>query len=71
MCPADDSHLTLEFHDHFVMRPTIQFHHLDKDYTVNGLGEQGSPVPIGFEYHSGNNSHFLTVSEILEVDKRA
>jgi UDP-N-acetylglucosamine 4,6-dehydratase len=25
MCPADDSHLTLEFHDHFVIQPTISF----------------------------------------------
>ena len=24
MCPADDSHLTLEFKDHFVIQPTIQ-----------------------------------------------
>ncbi|NGZ29165.1 MAG: UDP-N-acetylglucosamine 4,6-dehydratase (inverting), partial [Magnetococcales bacterium] len=23
MCPGDDSHLTLEFHDHFVIRPAI------------------------------------------------
>jgi len=25
MCPADDAHLTLEFDDHYVIRPTIQF----------------------------------------------
>src|ERR1700688_261723 len=25
MCPADDSHLTLEFADHFVIKPTITF----------------------------------------------
>ena len=25
MCPSDDSHLTLEFDDHFVIQPTIQF----------------------------------------------
>jgi UDP-N-acetylglucosamine 4,6-dehydratase len=25
MCPSDDSHLTLEFSDHFVIKPTIQF----------------------------------------------
>src|SRR6266480_2190425 len=25
MCPKDDSHLTLEFADHYVIRPTIQF----------------------------------------------
>ncbi|MFW3328902.1 UDP-N-acetylglucosamine 4,6-dehydratase (inverting), partial [Aliarcobacter butzleri] len=25
MCPADDSHLTLEFEDHYVIKPTIHF----------------------------------------------
>ena len=71
MCPADDSHLTLEFDDHFVLRPTIQFHHQELDYALNALGEHGRPVDSGFEYHSGNNSHFLSVPEILEIDKRA
>ena len=28
MCPADDSHLTLEFDDHFIIKPTIQFSHI-------------------------------------------
>ncbi len=71
MCPSDDSHLTLEFDDHFVLRPSIQFHHVDQDYTTNALGEVGKPVDTGFVYHSGNNSHFLSVPEILEMDKRA
>ena len=52
MCPADDSHLTLEFADHFVLRPTIQFHDLNNDFTTNAIGEIGNPVETGFEYHS-------------------
>lgn len=71
MCPADDSHLTLEFDDHFVLRPTIKFHHSDLDYTTNALGETGSPVRTGFEYHSGNNSDFLDVEQIRQMDARA
>jgi len=63
MCPADDSHLTLEFSDHFVIRPTIQFNR-PSDYTKNALGEEGEPVAEGFEYNSGTNSHFLTVGEL-------
>jgi UDP-N-acetylglucosamine 4,6-dehydratase len=55
MCPADDSHLTLEFADHFVLRPTIQFHDLNNDFTTNAIGEVGAPVETGFEYHSGYN----------------
>jgi UDP-N-acetylglucosamine 4,6-dehydratase len=63
MCPSDDSHLTLEFHDHFVIKPTITFfHHVA--YETNGLGEVGMPVPQGFEYNSGTNPHFLTADEL-------
>lgn len=66
MCPLDDSHLTLEFHDHYVIRPTIKFHHRDEDYTLNALGEKGKPVEVGFEYNSGTNPVFLNEEEILE-----
>ncbi|MBO6813905.1 MAG: UDP-N-acetylglucosamine 4,6-dehydratase (inverting) [Rhizobiaceae bacterium] len=71
MCPADDSHLTLEFDDHFVLRPTIRFYKRDIDYSQNVLGEEGKPVPQGFEYHSGNNPDFLSVEQIREMDKLA
>ncbi len=71
MCPADDSHLTLEFADHFVMRPTIKFHGLEIDYAVNPLGESGRPVDRDFQYHSGTNPHFLSPHEILAVNRSA
>jgi UDP-N-acetylglucosamine 4,6-dehydratase len=63
MCPADDSYLTLEFKDHFVLQPSIRFYSLDMDYSQNRLGESGQPTQIGFEYNSGTNPHFLTVEE--------
>ncbi len=66
MCPADDSHLTLEFHDHYVIQPSIIFF-APVDYTVNGLGEKGHAVQPGFEYNSGTNNHFLTVAELQEM----
>ncbi len=70
MCPSDDSHLTLEFADHFVIKPTIQFiSHVD--FTVNKLGEAGQPVERGFEYHSGTNTHFLTLNEIVAFNELA
>ena len=71
MCPADDSHLTLQFEDHFVLRPAIKFHNEDLDYMVNALGEKGEPVYRGFEYNSGSNEHFLTVEELREFDELA
>lgn len=66
MCPSDDSHLTLEFDDHYVIQPTIQFAH-KSDFTVNRLGEKGKPVALGFEYNSGSNSQWLTDDEFLEM----
>ncbi|MGH8459314.1 MAG: polysaccharide biosynthesis protein, partial [Nevskiales bacterium] len=66
MCPLDDSHLTLEFKDHYVIRPTITFM-TPVDYAKNALGEQSKPVPDGFEYNSGTNPHFLSVDEIRQL----
>lgn len=66
MCPADDSHLTLEFDDHYVITPAILFM-TNPDYTVNKLGEKGKPVEKGFEYNSGNNTDWLTHEQFLEL----
>lgn len=71
MCPVDDSHLTLEFHDHFVIKPTISFAHKDIVFTPNALGEVGRPVPQDFEYNSGKNEHFLTIEEIKQFNQWA
>lgn len=71
MCPADDSHLTLEFDDHYVLRPTIKFHHSDVNYEVNAAQERGRPVNLGFEYNSGSNPHFLSVDEIRSFNAKA
>jgi len=68
MCPADDSHLTLEFHDHYVISPTIQFSHY-ADFSKNNIGEEGKFVEQGFEYHSGNNTEWLTHEQFLNMAK--
>ncbi|KJC34266.1 UDP-N-acetylglucosamine 4,6-dehydratase [Bradyrhizobium sp. LTSP849] len=71
MCPTDDSHLTLKFHDHFVIKPTIKFFRRDLDYLTNQIGERGEAVSDGFDYNSGRNEHFLNVAEIREFNKIA
>lgn len=68
MCPADDSHLTLDFADHYVIKPAIQFTGA-VDFTVNRLAEHGQPVEQGFEFHSGRNPHFLSIDEILRLNQ--
>ncbi|HET6277882.1 MAG TPA: UDP-N-acetylglucosamine 4,6-dehydratase (inverting) [Candidatus Polarisedimenticolia bacterium] len=71
MCPSDDSHLTLEFPDHYVLKPSITFFDRDVGYGTNRLGEAGSFVERGFEYNSGSNRHFLTVDEIRSFNAAA
>ncbi len=73
MCPADDSHLTLEFGDHYVIKPSIRFNARasDHDFAVNALAEKAAPVRLGFEYQSGSNPQFLSVEEIIEFNRSA
>jgi UDP-N-acetylglucosamine 4,6-dehydratase len=70
MCPSDDSHLTLEFRDHYVIRPTISFV-VQVDYFTNALGESGWEVAQGFEYSSGSNPRFLNVAELSRLNAAA
>ena len=71
MCPKDDSHLTFEFDDHFVIGPSISFTNKGSCFDENALGEKGGPVKQGFEYESGTNPHFLTVKELQEYGIKA
>ena len=66
MCPSDDSHLTLEFADHYVIRPSIQIR-AQTDFSKNNRGEQGTPVEEGFEYQSGTNKQFLSPREFRKL----
>jgi UDP-N-acetylglucosamine 4,6-dehydratase/5-epimerase len=70
MCPADDSHLTLQFTDHFVIKPTIQFSGY-VDFSESKVGEKGCPVEQDFEYNSGTNPRFLSLEEIISFNHLA
>jgi len=67
MCPADDSHLTLEFDDHYTITPSITFTRII-DYSKNALNELGKPVEQGFEYNSGTNPDFLDVAQLRSME---
>lgn len=67
MCPSDLYYETVEFPDHFVIKPSIEFARAI-DYTINALGEKGQMVEDGFDYNSGNNPHFLTVEELKKMN---
>ena len=65
---AEGSHLALEFADHFVIRPTIEYAHA-VDYSCNALGEKGVSVPEGFEYSSETNTEWLKGFQLLDMLK--
>jgi len=58
----------IEFEDHFVIKPTIQFNHIT-DYTKNNLGENGKELDIGFEYSSNTNDWWLSKEEFRKKAK--
>ncbi len=68
MITADDR--VVEFDDHYVITPTIQFNH-PVDFTQNALGERGKDIGIGFEYNSFNNTQWLSTKEFLEMVEKA
>lgn len=70
MCPSDDSHLTLEFADHYTIQPSIVFSDT-KDFSKNALGERGKAVPQGFSYSSDNNHEWLTEQELLGLIQKS
>jgi UDP-N-acetylglucosamine 4,6-dehydratase len=65
MCPLDDSHITIEFADHFVIKPSITFN-APIDYITNEINEKGVNVKSGFEYNSKENTIWLTHKELLQ-----
>ena len=71
MCPADDSHLTIEFGDYFIISPSITFYTRGNNFMSNALGETGVLVEQGQEYNSGTNSRFLNVEEIRSYNSIA
>lgn len=69
MCPQDDSHLTLEFRDHYVIKPSISFWGKNcADFETDALNEKGKLVKQGFEYNSGSNPVFLNVDQIRQFN---
>ncbi len=68
MCPVESSHLTLEFPDHYLIQPTIEYSY-KLDYSTNPLGEKGVPVAEDFVYSSDVNDEWLTATQLLEMLK--
>jgi UDP-N-acetylglucosamine 4,6-dehydratase len=71
MCPADDSHMVVEFDNHFVIKPAIPYYGKDIDFSKNLLGEVGKEVEQGFAYDSLGNNHYLGIEDISQFNLEA
>jgi len=71
MCPSDDSHLTIEFNDYFVITPSIYMFSQEVNFLENSIGECGSWVKQGFEYSSETNPNFLDLEQIKMYNHKA
>jgi UDP-N-acetylglucosamine 4,6-dehydratase len=69
MISRDDSPITLEFPDHYVITPSIRFVS-GSNYEKNGRNETGKPVGEGFKYASDSNPVFLSVPEIAALSRQ-
>ncbi|WP_137938066.1 UDP-N-acetylglucosamine 4,6-dehydratase (inverting) [Chitinivorax sp. B] len=68
MVPRDAAFQTVEFDDHYVIKPAILFTQ-SVDFHRNNLTEVGQAVADDFEYSSETNPWFLTVDELIELDR--
>lgn len=66
MITKDDARMTVEYPDHYVIKPSTLCS-FDANYETNALHEKGRGVPEDFEYSSDNNTWFLTPDEISEL----
>jgi UDP-N-acetylglucosamine 4,6-dehydratase len=70
MCSINESRLTLEFKNFFLIKPSITFFDKTIDYSKNILGEKGKKVNKNFEYRSDNNPDNLSISELKKLLKK-
>ena len=67
LCQKDESHLTLEFKDHYIIKPTIGLD-IKNNYKISNTGEKGKNVSVNFEYVSSNNT-MLKIPQIQNLLK--
>jgi len=66
----DEAANIIEFKNHYVITPNIEFRYGKKDYLKNKEGEVGKFVNLNFEYNSGTNRKFLNIEEIRKLNKK-
>ncbi len=63
LCSKDDSRYTIEFKNHYLIKPSINLN-INSSYLKNILKEKGKKKNLDFEYNSGTNNEFINVKKI-------
>ena len=71
LCTKDDSHLTLEFKDYYVIQPSTNNDSKINDYSTNNKKEKGKKVANNFEYNSLTNQNKLSINQIRKLLKNS
>ncbi len=58
MITKEDARHTIEYDNYYIVKPPFKLKQLESAYST------GKPVENGFEYHSGNNSDWLTIEKM-------
>ncbi|MCL5267408.1 MAG: UDP-N-acetylglucosamine 4,6-dehydratase (inverting) [Bacteroidetes bacterium] len=66
MITVTDALNTVEFHDYFVILPSIKLFDV-QDFQRRSNGYEGRPCEFGFSYNSGTNERFLSVEELRQL----
>ena len=69
LCSREESHLTLEFKDHYIIQPSY-WEKNNKNYKTNKMGEKGKNVLSTFEYSSLLNEEVLSLNQIKNLLKK-
>lgn len=70
MCSSNESRQILEFKNFYLIRPSIILDQKKYNYKKKYLNEVGKSVPSNFEYTSENNSNFLSIKQIIKLNKK-
>ncbi len=68
LCSRDDSKYTIEYKNHYLIKPSINLN-IKSSYLKNSLNEKGKKVKQDFEYNSGTNKDYLNKKKIEKFIK--
>ncbi len=72
LCSTEESHLTIEFRNHYVIEPTIWEPSVNaKTYMIDKKKERGKRVKKNFKYNSFNNKDILNIHTIKKILKKS